>query len=82
MFERELLESLAFDRCCPRNVWIGILFSKGHIPVAKANASLLQLKSFPPPVFKLVDEAIKAQASASLKPGKITRIKVDVTQVT
>ncbi|MBU5354761.1 hypothetical protein KQI74_20910 [Paenibacillus barcinonensis] len=44
-------------------------FLKGHIPVAKANASLLQLKSFPPPVFKLVDEAIKAQAYASMKPG-------------
>ncbi|APO43836.1 hypothetical protein BS614_07285 [Paenibacillus xylanexedens] len=36
------------------------LFSKGNIPVAKANAPLLQLKSFPPPVFKLVGEAIKS----------------------
>jgi hypothetical protein len=62
---------LAFDRCCPRNVWIRILFSKGHIPVAKASTSFLQLKSFPPPVFKLVDEAIKAQASPSMKPEEM-----------
>lgn len=33
-------------------------FSKGNIPVAKANAPLLQLKSFPPPVSNW-DEAIK-----------------------
>ncbi|MBR2565958.1 MAG: hypothetical protein IKE29_15250 [Paenibacillus sp.] len=58
-------------------------FSKGLIPVSKANASLLQLKSFPPPVFKLVDEAMKALASASLKPGKIVtkRLRSIVTQV-
>ncbi|MGJ0438821.1 hypothetical protein OEA23_03705 [Paenibacillus polysaccharolyticus] len=72
---------MAFDRCCPRNVWIRILFSKGHIPVAKASTSFLQLKSFPPPVFKLVDEVIKAQASLGMKPAKITRIKGKVTQI-
>ncbi|MEK3826893.1 hypothetical protein [Paenibacillus sp. FSL K6-1558] len=72
---------MAFDRCCPRNVWIPILFSKGHIPVAKASTSFLQLKSFPPPVFKLVDEVIKAQASLDMKPAKITRIKGKVTQI-
>ncbi|XOI98334.1 hypothetical protein ACMX2M_20940 [Paenibacillus polymyxa] len=55
---------------------IGILFSKGNIPVAKANAPLLQLKSFPPPVFKLVGEAIKSGGFPQVgKPDEMAKFK-------
>lgn len=71
-----LRESLAFDRCCPRNVLVGILFSKGHIPVAKANAFASTAQIFPSASVKLGDEAIKCGDFPQVgKSEKITRIK-------
>ncbi|PIH55921.1 hypothetical protein CS562_28475 [Paenibacillus sp. LK1] len=67
---------MAYDRCCPRNVLIGILFSKGNIPVAKANAYASPAQIFPSASVKLGDEAIKSDGFPQVgKPEKITRIK-------